>query len=128
MTIDSIGTTGGLAILWNPSSVLLENFFTTRWTISKKYRLIGSNKPRFLTNVYGPTTQGDKLNLIQNMDWLATLTNDRIWILGGEFNMVYNLEEKRGGIHRLEEKSGKFQSLINKICLICLETQNGLFT
>jgi exonuclease III len=83
MNIDSKGAAGGLAILWNPNTVLLENFFTTRWTISAEYRLIGSNKPSFLTNVYGPATQGDKLNFIQNLDRLATLIRDRRWILGG---------------------------------------------
>jgi exonuclease III len=83
MNIDSKGAVGGLAILWNPNTVLLENFFTTRWTISAEYRLIGSNKPGFLTNVYRPTTPGDKLNFIQNMDRLANLIIDRRWILGG---------------------------------------------
>jgi hypothetical protein len=46
MTIDSIGMAGSLAILWNPSSVVLENLFTTKWTISVEYMLIGSNNPR----------------------------------------------------------------------------------
>ena len=68
MTTNCIGTTGGLAILWNPSIVLLENFFTTRWKISVKYTLISSNKSSYLTNVYVPATQGDKLNFIQNME------------------------------------------------------------
>jgi exonuclease III len=83
MTIDSIGTTGGLAILWNPSSVVLENFFTTKWTISVEYRLIGSNKSGYLTNVYGPTTQGDKLNFIQNLEWWlpSPLIIDGYWVV-----------------------------------------------
>jgi hypothetical protein len=76
MSIDATGMVGGLDILWNPSSVLLENFFTTRWTITVEYRLIGSNRPGFLTNVYGPATQRDKLTFIQNMDWLGTLIED----------------------------------------------------
>jgi len=42
------GTTGGIAILWNPSTTILENFITTRWSITADYRLIGSNKPSHL--------------------------------------------------------------------------------
>jgi hypothetical protein len=38
----------GLAILWNLSFILMENFFTTRWSISVEYMLIGSNKSGFL--------------------------------------------------------------------------------
>jgi exonuclease III len=58
---DATGTTGGLALLWNPSSVTLDNFFTTRWSISATYRLIGSNKPGYLTNVYDQPHQGTKM-------------------------------------------------------------------
>ena len=53
---EATGTAGGLAIIWNPNSVLLENFITTKWSITVDYRLIGSNKPRHLTNVYGPAS------------------------------------------------------------------------
>jgi hypothetical protein len=42
--------------------------------------------------------------------------------------MVCHLEEKRGDTRRLEAESGHFQALIDKLGLIDLETQNGLFT
>jgi exonuclease III len=109
MTIDARGIAEGLAILWNPRSVIMENFFSTRWTISVEYRLIGSNQPDILTNIYGSATQGDKLNFIQHLERLTTLINDRRWILGGDFNMVCNLEEKKGGIRRLDPKVGSFR-------------------
>jgi exonuclease III len=32
--IDAKGAFGGLAIMWNPSTVLLGNFFTSKWTIT----------------------------------------------------------------------------------------------
>jgi hypothetical protein len=65
---DAIGSVGGLAILWNLSSVIMENFFTTRWSISVTYRLIGSNKPGYLTNFYRPTTPRDKNAFIRNLE------------------------------------------------------------
>jgi hypothetical protein len=49
--IDSRGSTGSLAILWNPSTIILDNVFTTRWTISVEYRAIGSDKGGVVTNV-----------------------------------------------------------------------------
>jgi hypothetical protein len=106
----------------------MEKFFTTRWTISTEYRLIGSNRPGFITNVYGPASQRDKITFIHNLEGLSTLTTDRRWILGGDFNMICNLEEKRGGVRRLEVECGNFQYLIDKLGLIDLETQNGLYT
>jgi exonuclease III len=38
--IDSRGEVGGLAILWNPNLVTLDNFFSTPWSISARYRVL----------------------------------------------------------------------------------------
>jgi exonuclease III len=125
---DATGMIGGLAILWNPALCSWKISSPPRWSISVEYRLIGSNKPGFLTNVYGPASPRDKTTFIHNLEGLATLTTGSRWILGGYFNMICNLDEKRGGIRRLEVESGHFQALIDKLGLIDLETKNGLYT
>jgi hypothetical protein len=58
--VDAKGTTVGLAMLWNPATILLDDFFTSNWTITASFRLIGSNKHDYIKNVYGPTRSGDK--------------------------------------------------------------------
>ena len=35
---DATGTAEGLAIIWNTNVVLLENFLTTKWSITADYR------------------------------------------------------------------------------------------
>jgi hypothetical protein len=84
-------------LLWNPSSVTLEFFFTTIWSISTTYRLIISNNPRYLTNVYGPATPRDKNSFLRNLEGLDILTSGNKWILRGDFKMICNMHEKRGG-------------------------------
>jgi hypothetical protein len=106
----------------------MENFFKTRLSISATYRIIGSNKPRYITNVYGPTTPRDKNAFIRNLEGLATLTSGSKWILGGDFNLICNLDEKRGGTRRIMVESGKFQGVIDNLGLIDMKTPNGLFT
>jgi hypothetical protein len=128
MSIDAIGTTDGLTILWNPSLVILYNFFTTKWSITVEFRVIGSNKPGLLTNFYFLVTQRDKLPFLQNLDWINNLIGNKIWILGDDFNMICNLEKKRGGIRRLEGGNDHFQALIDKLSLVYLDTHNGVFT
>jgi hypothetical protein len=86
----------------------MENFFTTKWSISAAYRLIGSNKPSYLTNVYGPTNSRDKQAFLRSLEHQATLIVGSRWIMGGDFNMICNLDEKRGGTHRLEADSRDF--------------------
>lgn len=58
--VGAIDTLGGLAILCNTSSILLENFMATRGSITTDYKLIGFDKPGHLTNVYGPANIGEK--------------------------------------------------------------------
>jgi hypothetical protein len=78
--IDAKGAAGGLAIMWNPSTVLLGDFFTSKWTITASFRLIGSNKSGYITNAYGPATPGDKDSFLKHLDWLADHINPHRWI------------------------------------------------
>jgi exonuclease III len=126
--IVAMGAAGGLALLWNPNSVTMDNFFTTKWSISTAYRLIGSNKPGYLTNVYGPTNSRDKHAFLRSLEHQATLTEGNRWILGGDFNMICNLMKKEEERDRLEADSGDFQRLIDNLGLVDPDTSNGTFT
>jgi len=57
---DSKGATGGLAILWNPTMVIMDQPFSTPDTISTHYRAIGSNKGGIITNAYRPQNHTEK--------------------------------------------------------------------
>jgi hypothetical protein len=95
-------TAGGLAMLWNPNTTILEKFTTTNWSITTKYRLIGSNKPGYLTNVYGPAIPRDKQAFLSNLEYLSTLVDSNKWIVGGDFNLILNLKGKKGGTRCLD--------------------------
>ena len=42
--------------------------------------------------------------------------------------MILTLEEKTGGIKRLEQDNGKFNALIDQLKLVDIENRNGTFT
>ena len=42
--------------------------------------------------------------------------------------MILTLEEKSGGLKRLEPDSARFKSLIEQLKMVDLETRNGIFT
>jgi exonuclease III len=128
VSTDAAGTAGGLALLWNTNTVLMENFCTTRWSITADYRLIGSDKPGHLTTVYGPATPRDKQAFLRSLSYLSSLTQHHRWIVGGDFNIIRGLEEKKGGSRRLDRDSGDFNSLIDDLRLIDLEAINGTHT
>jgi exonuclease III len=57
---DSNGVAGGLAILWNPATVIIDQPFSTVGTLTAHFRAIGSNKEGMITNAYGPQSAQDK--------------------------------------------------------------------
>jgi exonuclease III len=95
--LDSKGAIGGLAILWNPATVILDQGFSTPSTLTAHYRAIGSDKDGMITNAYGPHNNQDKDLFLQSLAYLGSLAEHKRWIIGGDFNMILTLEEKRGG-------------------------------
>jgi hypothetical protein len=127
-SVDAIGTADSLAILWNPNIVLMENLWVTKWTITAAYRLIGSDRPGHITCVYGPTNPGDKQASLRSLSYTSSLTQRNRWIIGGDFNIIRTLMEKKGVSRRLDRDSCEFNSLIEELHLIDLEASNGLYT
>ena len=49
-------------------------------------------------------------------------------ILGGHFNLIRNVEEKKGGIRNLNPTSVHFNELIDTLDLIDVRISNSIFT
>jgi exonuclease III len=128
VSIDATGTAGGLAILWNTNTIILDNFITTKWSIMADYRLIGSNRPGHLTNVYGPASPRDKQAFLRSLRYVDNLAQHKNKLIGGDFNIIRSLEEKRGGSRRLDRDSEDFNTLIDELQFIDLGMDNGLYT
>jgi exonuclease III len=50
------------------------------------------------------------------------------WIIGGDFNIITSLAEKKGGIPRLDMEADLFKETIYNLHLVDWETENGIFT
>jgi hypothetical protein len=123
-----VGASGGIAILWNPQTVSLHHPFSTKGTLTTHFKVVASTKEGAITNVYGPQSIQDKESFMQTLQYVKTLIHMPHWIVGGDFNMILTLEEKTGGTKWLEQDSGKFKTLIEKLNMVDMETQNGIFT
>jgi exonuclease III len=126
--LDSVGAAGGLAILWNPQTVTLLHPFSTKYTLTTYFKSLASSKEGAITNVYGPQTIQDKESFLQSLRHVQTLICTPHWIVGGDFNIILTLEEKSGGLKRLDQDSGRFKTLIEQLNLVDMETRNGIFT
>jgi len=56
---------------------------------------LGDKEVYLITNVYGPQKLEDKLRLLNSLEELRGRYPIMPWILGGDFNMIKSLSEKR---------------------------------
>lgn len=95
---DAIGSAGGVGILWNPQLVSFSGFWASRYSISGFFKIVGANQEGFLSNVYGPSQSMKKTEFLASMHVLKEEAGDLPWIVGGDFNIIRSLEEKKGGL------------------------------
>ena len=128
ISLDSFGASGGLTISWNPAKVALNNVLASRHTISASFHLISTNIHGRITNVYGPQLSDQKFVLLDFIQWLIQEQAPHIDILGGDFNLITSLQDKRGGRSNLLEEDKLFKEFIDENNLIDLQTNNGIHT
>lgn len=76
----------------------------------------------------GRTHQEKKENFKKNMQAIRRIYSDSAWIIGGDFNLIRSLEEKRGGIRKTDNYMEKFNDIIEELRLVDIHTINGIFT
>ena len=70
----------------------------------------------------------DKLRFIDSLVDLRARYVDIPWILGGNFDMIKSLLEKKGGTKTLNKDSLAFQTFMDSMKLVDIVSSNGLFT
>jgi hypothetical protein len=76
----------------------------------------------------GRPVQETNKRFLEALNILSSLLHHDKWILGGDFNIIRSLEEKKGGSRRLDQDSCSFNNLIEDLRLVDLETSNGTHT
>lgn len=66
--------------------------------------------------------------MLEDLDEIYQHHGANHWILGGDFNMITTLEEKKGGLRRLDKDAEAFNTFIATSKLIDVPTVNGLYT
>eukprot|EP00253_Pinus_taeda_P004972 PITA_04972 len=125
---DAIGSTGGLAILWNPNDVILEGWTSMTSILTGIGRIVGTNEKVVILGVYGPPTPGEKENFMQKMKAIHRIYPEPAWIIGGDFNLIRSLEEKKGGIRKADQYMSMFNDMIDELRLVDIHTINGICT
>ena len=97
MALDVVGQVGGVAILWQPRVVELSNWRANKLVLMVYFHILDSGVNGSLGNVYGPISFPAKQYFIGFLSWLKGQTEVGNWVIGGDFNIISNLGEKKGG-------------------------------
>lgn len=92
-TVDSVGRSGGLMSLWNPSVLSIESVVKNRWFILTSGVMVGSGDRLNILNVYAPS---DHILRRRVWDEIVLLKNYHpgLWVALGDFNDVRSPEER----------------------------------
>lgn len=106
----------------------MQNALSTKHFLSIIFNMPDSQQTICITNVYGPQRIQEKFKMLEDLNEIRQHHGANHWILGGDFNMITNLAEKKGGLRRLDKDAEAFSTFIAASKLIDVPTVNGLHT
>ena len=90
-----------------------------------KFRILDSGVKGSLGNVYGPSSFPEKHTFMDFLNWLKEKIEIGTWVLGGDFNLIANLGEKKGGRRFLDKYQEAFSEFLSQSSLVDVEIGNG---
>eukprot|EP00253_Pinus_taeda_P029130 PITA_29130 len=131
-TIQTVGeiliNSGGIAVLWNPNEIIMDNWSRMSGTLTGLGRIVGTIQQVAISGVYGPPSPGRKEQFINSFKSIRRLYPEAAWIIGGDFNLFRSLEEKKGGLRRRDHFMDSFNEMIEELRLVDIQTINGIYT
>lgn len=127
MALNVQGSVGGVAILLNPSKIFFDQWMSMPDIISGRFWHIGTRYWAIISTAYGPNIPGEKWAFLQMIRMLKKFFHEELWIVGGDFNIILSLEEKKGRERRQDLEMEVFQTFITYLKLVDIPTHNGIY-
>jgi len=96
--------------------------------LSGRFQHIGTRDWALISVIYGPHTPGEKEVFLHSIGKLSQLHNEKLWLIGGDFNPITLLAKKKGGIRRHEPEMERFRTMQADLHLVDILTINGIHT
>eukprot|EP00253_Pinus_taeda_P014645 PITA_14645 len=125
---DAIGAARGIAILWNPNELIIDNWSSMNGSLTGLGRIVGTTQQVAITGVYVPPSSGRKEQFINSFKSICRLYPEAAWIIGGDFNLIRSLDEKKGGLRRRDHFMDSFNEMIEELRLVDIQSINGIYT
>ncbi|KAG7583713.1 Reverse transcriptase domain [Arabidopsis suecica] len=107
-TVDPVGKSGGLALMWK-DSVQVRVLQSDKRMIDSL--IVWQDKEFYLTCIYGEPVQSERGDLWERLTRLG-LSRDKPWMLTGDFNELVDPSEKIGGPLRSDSSCMEFRQML----------------
>jgi len=128
MTVEAKGSAGGVAILWNPTKVVVDLWIGMRRILSGRFRMVGHKAWFLVSAVYGPHILLEREAFLTQLLRMGNLYTERLWVIARDFNMITTTTEKKGGLQREDAYMERFRETQTTLQLIDINTINGKYT
>lgn len=81
-----------------------------------------------ISGVYGPHIHRERKEFLKHIQTMRRIAREPLWIIGGDFNMIRELGEKRGGTRKEDQSMEEFNEMIRDQRLVDIPTTNGVHT
>ncbi|XP_026438519.1 uncharacterized protein LOC113337042 [Papaver somniferum] len=116
----SIGASGGIIIIWNPSIIEVIS------SLEGQCRFLSSNFYWFLTGVYGPNRVNERKHFWRELHYIGGLWQIP-WVFGGDFNVIRRIEGTTTN-RRTTRSMRKFSQFISTHALVDLPLKGSKYT
>jgi len=93
----SEGASGGIGTIWNKNKWEIINSQFCNWWVRTDLKNKGSQEIYYIYNIYAPNHYRDKGRCWDTISSDLQSVQNRNIILGGDLNLIRNVEEKLGG-------------------------------
>jgi exonuclease III len=124
--LPSMGASGGILIAAAERFFTLSHPHLTQDTISAKVTMLAENKTWTITGVYGPQSDADKIQFLQELTNLQTQMLPA-WLVLGDFNLILNAQEKNNARLNLP-LINRFKATVDNLHLARIELRGKRYT
>lgn len=119
-------TRGGILVAWRASHCSVLDHHIGDFSVSVKVCLHGNTSSWWLTNVYGPQSDDDKVSFLNELRSFRSIHGGP-WTVVGDFNMIYLASDKNN--QNINKRNlGRFKHFINEHELKDISLRGRLFT
>ncbi|XP_026431387.1 uncharacterized protein LOC113328521 [Papaver somniferum] len=122
----SVGSSGGMIILWDKKFMEVNDALTGEYILSVSCTNKSDNFNWMLTSVYGPNNIVERISFWEELDTTCRLWN-LPWCIGGDFNTVKKCDEKKN-CTKISRSMTQFNDFIEHHNLVDLPLKGARFT